>query len=215
MGKKRKTSKTRPKAIVAKRQEASSGDDYPSLKQHLVSRRRFLGFAGAGLAAGLMAACSREVGITGGDGGVGDGGTDGGREPDADVEIGGVSREPDYFTLRIPSSGETTAYLQEGGVCRFYVNVATYSALSHDLLRDNPARAQDTTRDTIAALTFEELDTNRGVSDAEEDLKAALLELLASWAEGESVSLEAVTLYISSLDPDVPMDGFAPAPSYP
>ena len=206
----------RKKTGRIRRRVDDSGADYPSLQEHMLTRRRFLRLAGVSLAAGgVLAGCGRNLGIMDGDGGVHDSGVDGGKEPDADVEILGVMQEPDYFTLRIPGTGETTAYLEDGGICRFYVNVATYDALSHDLLRDNPGRSQEVTRETVADFTYDDLETEEGIVDAEAALRESLLELLEGWADGELMSIEAVTLVITHLEPEQMLDGGMPRPDYP
>jgi hypothetical protein len=193
---------------------------YPSLKEHVMSRRRFLELAGTSLAAtGLMAACGRALGGSDSDGGVDpdaeilpDGHI---HQPDGDIEILGDIEEPDYFILRIPETGDLTSYLVDGGYCMFFVKVATYNADSYDALRDNPSRAQQVCRETIADFTYDTLNTSQGVLQAEDDLLSALDELCQELNGHSSPTLEAATLHITYLDSQLHMDGGMPEPSYP
>lgn len=185
-----------------------------------MSRRRFLEVAGTSLAAtGLLAACGRALG-----GMESDGGVDPDAEPrpdghvvhpDADIEILGDIEQPDYFILRIPDSGDLTAYLVDGGYCMFFVKVATYNADSYDALRENPSSAQQRCREIIADFTYEALDTAQGVADAEDDLLEALDSLCQELNGHSNPTLEAVTLHITYLDSQTHMDGGMPEPSYP
>lgn len=196
---------------------------YPSLKEHLVSRRRFLEMAGVSLAAsGLWAACSRPLGssTTGSDGGVDPDGEveprpDAEVLPDADIEIMGDVEGPDYFILRIPQTGSMAAYLVDGGYCEFYVEVATYNADSHDALRDNMNQAREACRSTMADFTYDTLDSAQGVIQAEDDLFTALDELCQELNGHSATTLEGVTLTITYLDSQAHMDGGMPEPEYP
>jgi hypothetical protein len=191
---------------------------YPSLKQHLLSRRRFLELAGTSVAAaGLLAACGRAMGV-----GDPDGGTDpdadmdaGEQEVDADIEIGGVVAETDYYILRIPDTGDLYAYLVDGGECMFYVEAATYSAPSYDAMRENPDRCQQCCRETISDFDFDTLDTAQGVAQAEDDLLSALDELCQDLNGHSDHTIEAVTLTITHLTPESQMDGGIGEPEYP
>lgn len=191
---------------------------YPSLKQHLLSRRRFLELAGTSVAAaGLLAACGRAVGVRDPDGGTDpDADTDAGhQEVDADIEIGGVVAETDYYILRIPDTGEIYAYLVDGGECMFYVEAATYSAPSYDAMRENPERCRQCCREIISDFDFDTLDTAQGVAQAEDDLLSSLDELCQELNGHSSPTIEAVTLTTTHLSSEAQVDGGIGDPEYP
>lgn len=209
-----KNSRKKTGNIQSQKHESNAG--YPSLMEHLMSRRKFLSYAGVAAAAGgVAAACGRNLGVVEGDGGYDDKRVDGGSEPDSEIEMMGVLPDPDYYTLRIPESGETTAYLAEGGKCRFYVNAVTYSALTYELLRDNPGGSQAATRKTIAGFTYDELKTDDGFDEAERAIYDSLSDLVEEWADGEDAQIEAVSLFITHLEPELHIDGGDPEPDYP
>jgi hypothetical protein len=204
---------------IKKAKLSNNRNIYPTLKQHLMGRRRFLELAGGCLgsiaAGGVLAACGRELGVNDGDAGTADATVDPDRQVGQDVEIGGVVQEPDYYTVRLPASGELTAYLTLGGRCLFYVNVATYSASAHDFFVDEREAANDLCRTTMADFTYEDLDRAGGVGEAEDDLMEALLTWLEDNLSQAEATLEAVSLFIVELDPDPGLDGGMPQPSYP
>jgi len=187
--------------------------DYPSLNQHQATRRKFLTYAGASLAAGAAwAACDRAMGA-----GDGDAGTDpdaAAPQPDATIEIGGVTPGPDYFTVRIPVSGEVSAYLVDGGYASFYVIAATYNADSYTVLQNQMNGARDVCRSALEELTYDSLSTAQGVTGAEQDLRDALDELCEA-DHGQPATIEAATLYISYLSPYADIDGDMAFPQYP
>jgi hypothetical protein len=190
---------------------------YPTLQEHLVSRRRFLELAGGCLAASTMwAACGRGIGASNPDGpdaSTPDGSVD--AEADGEVEIGGAVEQPQYHTLRLPAEGELISYLVPDGRCVFYVNVATYSGAAFNALMENRQQANDVCRSTISDFSYETLDGTGGVSQAEDDLYDSLLVLLSDLVAEQDATLEAVTFHIVELDPDVGLDGDPPQPSYP
>jgi hypothetical protein len=173
--------------------------DYPSLEEHMMSRRRFLELAGGCLAAGgLWAACGRPLG----------------NKSEEEVAIPGDVRQPDYYRLRIPTEHELTSYLYDGGVCVFYVEVVTYAENLHTALIDELERAEGACRATISDFSYDQLDTGEGRAAAEDDL-ADSLEQLGLELTGQDLAVEALTLHIVSLEPYAPIDGGMPAPSYP
>lgn len=188
---------------------ADSG--YPTLEEHMVSRRRFLELAGGCLgsiaAGGFLAACGRGLGAVDGDAGT---------EPDGDTPpIPGDVEQPQYFTLRIPDSGNLTAYLYDGGMCVFYVEMATYSEPMYAALAANSPQAADACRTAIADFNYDELDTGQGRVAAEDDLLDSLETLGRRLAQNENLTVEAVTLHIVSLEPEVPIDGMMAVPRFP
>ncbi len=191
--------------------------DYPTLRSHLASRRRFLTVVGASVAASAVAAaCNRSMSA-----GTGDAGPDPDPEPDAaptqpevTIEIGGVESLPDYFTLRIPVSNDLSAYLIDGGYASFYVVVATYVAESYQVLQDLMNDAQDVCRSTLEEFTYDALNTAQGITCAEQYLRDALDEFCEA-DHGQPATLEAVTLHISYLSPYADIDGDQAFPEYP
>lgn len=182
---------------------------YPSLKQHLASRRRFMALAGASVAAGgLWAACSRGLG-------TGEPGPDAHVEPDAEITILGDIEEPQYFLLRIPVTGDLSAYLADGGYCSFYVELATYVASSFDTLTQNMASAEERCRVVLQDFTYDGLNTAAGVAGAEDDLLDGLDELVGEIEGHTDATVEAVTLTISYLEPYGQLDGGIGLPEYP
>lgn len=182
---------------------------YPSLKEHLANRRRFLAVAGASVAAGgFWAACTRGMG-------AGEPGPDAHVEPDADITIMGDVEEPHYYLLRIPVTGDLSAYLADGGYCSFYVEVATYVASTHDTLTQNMADAEEACRMVLQDFTYDGLNTAAGVGAAEDDLLDGLDEVVQDLEGHTQLTVEAVTLNISYLEPYGQMDGGIGMPEYP
>lgn len=192
---------------------------YPSLREHLATRRRFLGLAGAtgaSLAAGgLLTACSR---------GLGQAPDSDAQVPpldartsntDAHVEMPGEAPWPDYFTLRIPVEGNLSAYLMDGGYCTFYVELATYVEASYLALLEHLEAAGDRCRSTLADFSYDTLSTAAGVASAEDDLHDELDALASELTQNPGPTIEALTLTLSYLEPYAPMDGGMPEPSYP
>ena len=203
-----------PRKIRKASQQEEAG--YPSLREHLISRRRFLEVASVSLAAsGLVAACGRPLGA---DLDESDGGTDpdaSHREVDADIEMLGVMEEPDYFLLRIPETDDLAAYLIDGGYCRFYVEVATYSADSYHALRDEILQAQDRCRNALSDFTYDTLDTADGHAEAEDDLMETLDQLCQELNNHTVPTIEGVTLTLTHLEPASEIDGGIGQPEYP
>lgn len=196
---------TRPIKKVTVEPERS----YPSLKEHLASRRRFLAVAGASVAAGgFLAACTRGLG-------AGEPGPDAHVEPDADITIMGDIEEPQYFLLRVPVTGDLSAYLADGGYCSFYVELATYVAASFDALNQNMADAEERCRAVLQDFTYDGLNSAAGVASAEDDLLDGLDELVQELEGHTDLTIEAVTLNISYLEPYGQMDGGIGLPEYP
>lgn len=176
---------------------------YPSLKEHVANRRRFLAVAGVSVAAGgLWAACSRGLGS-------------GEPGPDAEVTILGDIEEPQYYLLRIPVTGDLSSYLADGGYCTFYVELATYAASSYDTLVVHMADAEERCRAVIQDFTYDNLNTAAGLASAEDDLLDGLDELVGELENHTTSTLELVTLTISYLEPYEQMDGGIGMPDYP
>ncbi len=199
---------TRPIKRATSRPEQS----YPSLKQHVANRRRFLAVAGASVAAGgLWAACTRGLGSAEGIGPAPDAQVG----PDAEVFLAGDVAEPEYFLLRIPVSGDISAYLSDGGYCTFFVELATYSASTYDTLTQNMDEAADRCRALLVDYTYDGLSTAAGVAAAEDDLLGELDDLVGE-IEGHNLpTVELVTLTISYLEPVEQLDGGIGEPQYP
>lgn len=183
---------------------------YPSLKEHVANRRRFLAVAGASMAAGgLWAACTRGLGSGG------EPGPDAHVEPDADITILGDVEEPQYYLLRIPVTDDLSSYLADGGYCTFYVELATYTASSYDTLVAHMADAEERCRSVLQDFTYDNLNTAAGVASAEDDLLDGLDELVQELEGHTTPTLELVTLTISYLEPYEQMDGGIGLPEYP
>jgi hypothetical protein len=215
--------KSKPRVV----QTQTAEPEYPSLQEHLASRRKFLTYAGVTVTAGaLAAACNRSLGA-----GQPDASTEPDAtppqpdatppqpdatppQPDATIEIGGIEQQPDYFTVRIPVSGEVSAYLVDGGYASFYVIVATYWADSYDELQEHMADAQSVCRVTLEEHTYDALNTAAGITGAESDLRDALDDF-CEVQHGQPATLEAVTLHISYLSPVAELGGDSPSPEYP
>lgn len=193
--------------------------EYPSLKEHLATRRRFLGVAGATLAAGGLAACSRSLQVEGGDGGVSPDAavTPDARvnDPDAVVINPGESPYPDYYFVRIPAEGDLYVYLADGGYLTGYVEVSTYSEVSYLALIDHLDQAAERCRAALVDFTYDQMNTAAGVDMAEADLQETLDALCQELGNHQDPTLEAVTLTITYLQPDAPIDGGMGKPSYP
>jgi hypothetical protein len=182
---------------------------YPSLKEHLASRRRFLAVAGASVAAGgIWAACTRGLGS-------GEPGPDAHVEPDADVTILGDIVDPQYYLLRIPVTGDLASYLADGGYCTFYVELATYAAATYDTLVAHLADAEQRCRAVIQDFTYDGLNTAAGVTAAEDDLLDGLDELVQELDNHTAPTVEHVTLNVTYLQPYEQMDGGIGLPEYP
>jgi hypothetical protein len=200
---------TRPIKKATKESAASDESSYPSLRQHLAGRRRFLAMAGASVAAtGLWAACSRGLGS-------GEPGPDAYVEPDADITIMGDIEEPHYYLLRVPVTGDISAYLADGGYCSFYVELATFTASTFDTLTQHMDEAQGRCREVLQDFTYDGLNTAAGVSSAEDDLIMGLDELVQELEGHANSTVEYATLTISYLEPYEQLDGGIGLPEYP
>ncbi len=189
--------------------------EYPSLREHLASRRRFLGLAGASLAAGaLHAACNRSLGAPG--------------DPDATVPlpdatppqpdtgpVPGGERPPDYYTIRIPVSDDLSCYLMDEGYAQFYVEVVTYMLDSANALQENLSDAEEVCRQTVSEYTYDSLITAAGVTACEADLLTNLDELVMELEGHTDVTLEHATATFSYLEPYAEIGGAMGQPSYP
>lgn len=191
----------------------SYGAGYPSLKEHLLDRRGFLKIAGTTLAATGLLACGRNLGTAGSDGGVDPDARS--PEPDAEIEIPGGEPIPNYYNLRIPLEGELTAYLLDGGSCTFFVEMSTYDAGTFDALHMEMEQTKARCRSTLEDLTYDDLDSAEGVASAEDDLMEALNGLARELNNHDRDTVEAVTLTILYLTPEVEIDGDMPMPGYP
>ncbi|MFH2008955.1 MAG: hypothetical protein ABI333_20365 [bacterium] len=187
---------------------------YPSLADHLATRRRFLSVAGASLAAGgLAVACGRAMGHEPG----GDASTapDASHRVDSGPDAPGGDPGPGYYTVRIPVTGELHAYLIDGGSASFYVEAATYALESFEALQGSSGTAGDRARSTLEEFTYDALSSGAGVAAAEDDLLTVLDELVMEQNTHSDPTIVAVTLHITYLDPEPMWMGEAPSPSYP
>jgi len=189
---------------------------YPSLREHLATRRRFLGVAGVSLAAGaLHAACNRSLGAPGD--------PDAAVTPDAvaplpdtgTIPLPGSDQQPDYYTIRIPVTDELSAYLIDNGYAQFYVEAVTYVVDSANALQENMSSAEDTCRQTVSEFTYDSLNTAAGVAACEDDLLASLDDLVMDLEGHTNATLEHVTLTITYLEPYADIGGARADPSYP
>ncbi len=204
-----------PKNKSVRKQLLAEEAGYPSLREVLSTRRRFLEIAGTALAAGsLMAACQRALGSH--DAGLGDR-----DEPLRDRWLSdGTAPMPDMgvepvFTLRVPTTGTITAHLLDAGMAQFYVQVVTYNAQSFQALEQATSDATQVCVEIMSGYTYEVLSTSQGVLSAEQDLYTALDELVMTLNEHTDSTLLSVSLHIDYLDPDTGMGGVPPSPYYP
>jgi hypothetical protein len=212
-----------------RRKRPTTGDAqtaYPSLREHLATRRRFLGVAGASLAAGaLHAACNRSLGAPG--------------DPDATVQpplpdatvqpplpdatvpppdtgpIPGTEQQPEYYTVRIPVTGELSAYLIDEGYAQFYVEAVTYVLDSANALTESMASAEETCRLAVVEHTYDSLSTAAGLAACEDDLLGALDQLVMDLEGHQDPTLEYAVLTITYLQPYAEIGGARGEPSYP
>ncbi|MFC1482454.1 hypothetical protein ACFL51_01470 [Myxococcota bacterium] len=203
--------------------DSQSTPEYPTLREHLTSRRRFLEIAGATIAAsGLGAACDRGLGA----GSDPDASTpqpdgsapppDGSVPPDAShPPVPGGEREPHYYTLRLPAQDSASAYLIDDGYAAFYVIAATYDEQSYEALAADLQQAVDRCRSTIEEYTYDELVTSQGVAAAEDDIVASLDVLCQELNNHTYPTMEGVTLYLTMLEPSTDILGDMAEPSYP
>lgn len=189
--------------------------DYPSLREHLATRRRFLGVAGASLAVGtLHAACNRSLGAPG--------------DPDATVpqpdaamphpdtgQIDGGEQLPEYYIIRIPLTGELSAYLLDDGYAQFHVEVVTYVLDTANALQEDMTAAEDACRPCVSEYTYDTLNTAAGVIACEEDLLTAVDEHVMQLEGHSNPTVEYVTLSITYLEPNVGIGGARGEPEYP
>lgn len=196
-----------PKLRTIARAETSPG--YPSLHEHVSarrqvqSRRRFLGLTGATLAAGGLAACTRNMGI------------DGRQEPDASIEIGGAEPMPEYFTVRFPIEGDLSTWLLDAGYATFWVSAVTWHEPSYQALVDFRADAEQILRTTLADFTYDILVTPEGVTSAEDDLHEALDAFCQERCGHTNPTMETVLLTITYLTPGDDLMGDMAEPFYP
>ena len=181
---------------------------YPSLHEHVASRReqapsrrRFLGVAGATLAVGGLAACSRNMGID--------------AEPDASIEIGGAEPQPDYFTIRFPLQGDLTAWLSDGGYATFWLTAVTWNEQSYQTLLDQRADAEAQLRATLSDFTYDGLNSAQGESSAEDDLLDALDQFCQEQNHHNDPTIQTVNLTITYLTPNDDLMGDMAEPAYP
>lgn len=191
-----------PKRVIQKFTRPQDAG-YPSLQEHLTTRRRFLEVAGVAVAAGgLATACGRALGNEG--------------EPDAGTPPPpGVYPGPDFYTLRIPDEGDLYAYLIDGGSAQFYVELVTYRYDSFQALLNHIDDASSRARSTLQEHTYDSLSTAQGVIAAEDEIHEALDALVMELGAHGEATIEALTLHITYLDPEPIMMGDAPFPSYP
>ncbi len=106
--------------------EAEHG--YPSLTEHLVSRRNMLTWIGASLVTG-----SALVGC----------------------HIGGDDDSgPAYYSMRLPEDGSDVAMLLGGGTCTYFVNIMAYCADYYLTFIEQEAQVRDLCRAHIAPLGY-------------------------------------------------------------
>ena len=210
--------------VMAHKSQAQTGlaapvSAYPSLKEHLATRRHFLGLTGAtgvSLAAGgLLGACTRHLGQSPDPDAQAPKPDAGSPSPDGHIDMPGEMPYPDYFTLRIPVESSLSAYLLDGGYCNFYVEMVTYVEATYLALFEHLATAGDRCRSVLEDLTYDTLSTAAGIAAAEEDLQDELDALVTELTLVQGATVEAVTLNILLLEPYAPMDGGMPEPSYP
>ena len=196
---------------------------YPSLGEHLATRRRFLEVMGASLttAGGMLPGCQGSVGP-----GAGEDAATGGPDastwppdasapPDATVSLPGGQQWPGYYAIRIPRGHSLTATLMDRYRAIFQVDAATHDANSYQELLEHPLAAQDLCRDIVAEQTYEALNTPRGLAEAEDLLLAALDGLVMMLNGHDRLTIEMVALHITELEEQIVMPGELRRPSYP
>ncbi len=144
--------KKQRRAERAKRPQPSHTTDYPSLEEHLVSRRDVLTWMGASLV--TVAASTACV-------------------------AGDDDSGPAYYTLRLPSRDDAQVSLTGGGTLRFYVTAVLYDDYGYGNVYDSSA-ATEVCSDTLAHKTHAEiaagLTGTDGLRDLEHDLEQALVD---------------------------------------
>lgn len=179
---------------------------YPSLREHVAareprpSRRLFLGMAGASLAAGGLAACSRNLGIGG--------------EPDEDIQIGGVPELPEYYSVRFPAEGDLSTWLVGSGYATYWVLALTWNEASYHALLDFRSEAEALLRNVLADHTYDSLSTDDGVDAAEDDLLEALDVFCQEMGGHADPTIEKVTLTLTYLAPGDDIMGIMGDPDY-
>lgn len=132
---------------------------YPSVREHLLSRRRALRYLGASLLAGastLTQGCSTF---------------------DRSTPGAASDASTSYLTLRIPQQGELSAELADAAQCRFHVFAIFYDQILHDQLQAQAPEAEQACIDAVSQYTYSDLETTGGVLTAEADVTEALYAL--------------------------------------
>jgi hypothetical protein len=151
--------------------KAPPASDYPTLSEHLLTRRNLLTWTGASAVSGVLwVSC-----ISGDD-----------------------DSGPGYYTTRIPETGDALATFATGGACRFYVTVTSYSENGFYVLIDGAAEALAVCQEVLARQDFAALTAGIQGGDpvphqeAERQLAAALVERLQPLDNGLTAALTIV-----------------------
>lgn len=196
---------------------------YPSLREHLATRRRFLEVMGASLAtaSGLLLGCQGTLGA-GNDEDAGEGGPDtstplpdAARPPDATARPPGSEQWPGYHTLRIPLDDDLTVQMLDRYSAIFHVDVATSDVDTYQTLVEHPLAARDACLDIVQKQTYEALNTPLGMAAAEDLLLEALDALVMTLDHHDRPTIELVALHISAFEEPVVNPGEMRKPSYP
>ncbi len=122
---------------------------YPSVREHLLSRRDVLGYLGVSCVVGagaLVQGC-----------------------------VGGLQNTPGisgdaattYLTMRFPLQGDLSVELADATQCRFFVNALTYNQDTYDYFATHEAEAEQACIDTLGQFSHDDLSTAAGMVQAE------------------------------------------------
>jgi len=129
---------------------------YPTVREHLLSRREALGVLGVSFVAGA---------------GVMSKGCLAGMQ---DAPGAASDASTTYLTFRVPVQGDLAVDLADAAPCRFSVNALTYYQDTYDYLTSHEAEAEQACVDAVGPYTYDTLGTVAGVLQAEDDIRDGL-----------------------------------------
>ena len=131
-----------------------------------------------------------------------------------DIPMPGGMPEPDYYNVRLPSTGFTQAYLSYGDYLSFAVSFVTYDAALAAYCRDAQGDGIDAITPLLSEATCESIEHGETLVALQDSIKVALEQHFQDEFGGHG-RIESLNLVVDFCEYWGEIDGDAPAPDYP
>jgi hypothetical protein len=145
---------------------------YPSVREHLLSRRDMMSTLGRAV---IVGAGALSVGCV---------------LNDRRITGAAGDASPLYWTIRLPLQETYSVTLADSAQCRFFMSILTYSEDTYNYFINHEVEVEQACVDALRPYSYDSLNSAVGVQDAESDVRDALNALSAEIAQATLSILE-------------------------